>query len=196
MAGIENIVNEILADAKSRADEVLDQARKTADEELAAAAGENAETAKAASERAARAVVDYEARVRSQCEQENKLRVLAAKQEVIDGVLAKAEERLKTQDAGDYFDMLRRLLATVVRSGEGEIALSASDLSRVPEDFLEKANAVAKEKGGSLSLSDKSADIDSGFILRYGQIEENCSLSALFAENRDRLQDVITSILW
>ena len=196
MAGIENITNEILADAQSRADEILDQARKAADEELARANGENAEIGSAASARAERAVADYADRVRSQCEQENKLSVLAAKQEVIDGVLEKAQTRLKSQDAPAYFGMLAKLLGTVVREGKGELALSKEDLARVPGDFVEKANAVAAAKGGSLALAEAPADIDSGFVLRYGQIEENCSLAALFAENRDRLQDAIASILW
>ena len=196
MAGIEKITNEILSDAQSRADEILDQARKAADEELAKAEGENKELSDAAKERIDRAVADYGERVRSQCEQENKLSVLAAKQEVIDGVLEKAQAKLKAQDAPAYFAMLKKLLGTVVRAGEGEIALSKADLERLPADFLAGANEVAQAKGGSVKLAEAPADIDSGFVLRYGQIEENCSLQALFAENRDRLQDAVASILW
>ena len=196
MAGIDRIINEILEDANSRAAEILDQARKDADEEIAAAEAEAKEASEAADRRAERAVSDYEGRVRSQCEQENKLALLAAKQEVIDRVLEKAGKRLEEQEPQAYFDMLLKLLAQVVRPGDGELALSAADLARVPADFCGRAEEIARSAGGTVSLAKEPADIASGFVLRYGQIEENCSLAALFAEKRDSLQDRITSIVW
>ena len=48
MTGIDKITAEILKDAQSRADEILDQARKDADDQLAAAAAEAAEASEAA----------------------------------------------------------------------------------------------------------------------------------------------------
>ena len=196
MTGIDKITAEILMDAQSRADEILDQARKDADDQLAAAAAEAAEASEAAGKKAERAVSDYEDRVRSQCEQEKKLAYLAAKQEVIDKVMTEAAARVKNQEPAAYYETLEKIMAANVRAGEGEILLSAADKARVPESFLAKAKEIAANAGGSLALAEEVADIDGGFILRYGQIEENCSLSALFAENRDRLQDTISSILW
>ena len=50
--------------------------------------------------------------------------------------------------------------------------------------------------GGSLTVSPEAAPIDNGFILKYGGIEENCSLRALFSSMKDQLQDKVNAALW
>ena len=51
-------------------------------------------------------------------------------------------------------------------------------------------------ENGSLTVSRTPADIENGFVLRYGGIDENCSLRALFEEKRETLQDIVNKILW
>ena len=91
--------------------------------------------------------------------------------------------------------MLLKLLSSNVQKNDGEIRLSSEDLKRLPADFEEKAAAIAKEKGGSLRLSKEPAAIKDGFLLVYGYIEENCSLDAVFAAEKDSLTDLIHSML-
>ena len=50
---------------------------------------------------------------------------------------------------------------------------------------------VAKEKGGNLTISKESRNIDGGFVLVYGGIEENCSIQALFHSEREYLADKV-----
>ena len=92
--------------------------------------------------------------------------------------------------------MIAALLKKNVHAGEGELCLSAQDLQRIPEGFMKKAADIAAAAGGSLTLSDRPAGIPNGFILRYGGVEENCSLDALFAQTRDMLRDRVSSLLW
>ena len=39
-------------------------------------------------------------------------------------------------------------------------------------------------------------DIDGGFILKYGGIEQNLSVDAIFEEKKDQMQDLAGKILF
>ena len=92
--------------------------------------------------------------------------------------------------------MIAKLLAGKVTQGAGELLFSRKDLARLPEDFGELVKKLAAEKGGSLTIGEESANIENGFILRYGGVDENCSLSSLFAEKKDLLTDLVSRTLW
>ena len=59
-------------------------------------------------------------------------------------------------------------------------------VSRLPEGFINRLNSASN---GSLTLSGEAADIDAGFILKYGGIEQNCSFDAVFAGESEYLSD-------
>ena len=58
------------------------------------------------------------------------------------------------------------------------------------------AQALAGKPGASLTLDEAPRDIDGGFVLIYGDIEENCSFEALFDAQKDRLQDEVRALLF
>ena len=88
--------------------------------------------------------------------------------------MAKAE--LKGLETGAYFDMILKLAVKSAQPGEGELLLSKKDLERLPEGFEDRLNASLKDKGAVLHISGDTRDIDGGFVLTYGGIEENCSI--------------------
>ena len=47
-----------------------------------------------------------------------------------------------------------------------------------------------------LEISKDTVNIDGGFILKYGNIEINSSIDALFEENKDELIDVVNKMFW
>ena len=57
-------------------------------------------------------------------------------------------------------------------------------------------NQAVKEKKASLKISREAREIEGGFVLSYGGIEENCSFDALFASAGEQLQDVVQKILF
>ena len=63
------------------------------------------------------------------------------------------------------------------------------------DNFEKKINEAAEAKGGQLSICRKSAKIDNGFILVYGDIEENCSLKAIFDAKHDELTDLVHRVI-
>ena len=196
MAGIENITNEILQEARNRADSVISEAGKKAEEAIAKAEEEIRAQAVESEAKAKKTAADYAARIESQIALRARQAVLAAKQEVIDDVIRSAGQKLDGLDDAGYFSLIEKLIGKNARAAEGKILFSKRDLSRLPEGFASRVGEIAKKAGGTLSVSEEPADIENGFLLRYGGIDENCTFKALFAEKKDRLQDRVREVLW
>lgn len=196
MAGIDNITGRILQEAQGEADKILQNARNQADEILAKAKKDADAVTKAAAARSQQETQLYAARIKSSAESTRKKALLAAKQEIIDSVIDQAYDKLTKQDDASYFDMMLKILKKAVRPEKGTIHLPAADLNRLPESFKSAACEIAAANGGELTFAETPAKIDSGFILSYGGIEENCSLRSIFAESRDRISDTVCKALF
>jgi len=196
MAGVDNIVKEILQEAENTAQGFLQEAREKADQILKEGAKADEKAAAAVAAKAEKAVSDLAARAVSQSALRKRQAVLAARQEIIDEVIHKAYMKLSTQDTDAYFSMVKKLVEKNVRAGDGRICFSETDLKAVPAGFEDELAKIAKAAGGTLKVSDTPVKIKSGFILSYGGIEENCSLDAIFAEKADALRDRANAILW
>lgn len=196
MAGIEKITEEILSEAEKQADSILEKAKTEADEAVSEAEKKNRKVSFAARKKADQKAALYTERLESRSAQIQKLGVLKAKQDIISDILAKAREKLRSQDTEAYFEMLLKFLPDAVQPEDGEMLLSEKDLARVPGDFAEKAAEIAGAKGGSLKLSKTPSPEPDGFLLRYGMIEINMSLDAVFEDHSDTLRDVIQKSLW
>lgn len=122
--------------------------------------------------------------------------LLGAKQAVIGEVLDEAYRAVMDLDDGSYFKLLEKLLEKHVLPGDGEICFSAEDLRRMPEGFEEKISRIAAAKGGSLKVSDRPAQMDGGFLLVYGGIEENCTIRAVFDAGREEMSDRVNRMLF
>ncbi len=196
MAGIDHITEEILAEAKQKAGVIISSAQSDA-AEMKKAAEEQCRSFEAkASEKTAQSVKAFSERVESQKGMRARKAILQAKQELIEEIICEAYKRLDAQDDSSYFSMIEMLIEGNAQKGAGEILLSARDLARLPKNFEMRANAIAAKKGGSLQVGKEPAAIENGFILRYNGIDENCTLSALFAEKKEILQDRVHSVLW
>ena len=73
---------------------------------------------------------------------------------------------------------------------------SLADLARMPESFESDVKKLAEAKGGKLDISGEGRNIENGFVLAYGGIEENCTLKAIFDAKRDEFADKIHHILF
>jgi V/A-type H+-transporting ATPase subunit E len=94
-------------------------------------------------------------------------------------------------DGENYFNIIYKLL-TKFKDNDGTIYLNSKDLQRLPNDFSEQLTKL----GIKSTLSNEPADIDGGFILKSGDIEENMSFSALLSANRDSIEDLINRELF
>ena len=155
MSGLDKMKARILEEAQNTAQEITGKAK--ADAEAAVQAAKESAEAEAAKilERAKRDAADYGVRVDSSMDMRRKQAVLAAKQEVIGGVLEKAYDAVMNLDDEKYFEMLEKLLEKHALAEEGVICFSEKDLERMPQGFPEKIRNIAASKGGSLTLSEK-----------------------------------------
>ena len=194
--GLEKIIQRILDQASGDAREKERLANEEAERILTAAREEASDIVSAAERKAAEASEAYADLRKNTDEQHRKLSLLKVRNAVIDEVLDEAYRRILDLDDEAYFGMLLKLLGERVSAGEGVIRLNARDLARVPADFAERAGEAAAAAGGSVRIAEEAAGIDGGFILAYGDIEENASLSAVFASRREELRDRVNGILF
>lgn len=196
MAGIDQITKEILDEASKKADKLISDAYAKA-ENIKAKAQEEADAVSAKS--AAKAEEESKAvllRAESQAGLRRRQTLLSARQDIISDVIEAAKKKLSEQSDGDYFAMIAKLLEKNTAEGEGVLSFSAKDLKRLPSDFASLASKIAAENNGKITIAEEAADIEDGFILSYGGIEENCTLKALFADKEDELRDCVHSVLW
>lgn len=196
MSGIDKIVKEIETDAEREADSIISEAKKAAEKSSIEAEKKYNSLMESAGERLDRKASEEEKKIQSQCEQVEKLKLLETKQKIIEGILVKAKSKLLLKDGKEYFDILLKLMDRQVQAEKGELILNQKDKAMIPADFMDAANAIATKHGGMLDLSQDTASIDGGFILRYGNIEINSSFDALFEENSEVLTDTVNRILW
>ena len=143
-----------------------------------------------------RQIAVYADRVKSSGEMQRKQAILQAKQEVIADVLQKAYEKVCAQETAAYFEMIRKMLEKYAQPGDGIISFNAKDLKRMPKGFEAEMEKAAGKKGGSLKLSEEAKDMDGGFILVYGGVEENCTIRAMFDAKRDHLSDKVHEVMF
>ena len=196
MTGLEKMVSQILEEADASAAVTISDAEKKA-AEILDEAGKKADEIRQQREEQSRAKVkSYDERTASAADMKRRTAILAARQELIGSVIADACERVKNLDEEKYFEILKNMAGKYFLPKDGEICFSRKDLERMPADFREEIRSMAEKKGGALEFSGEARNIDGGFILVYGGIEENCSIDAVFAEKRDELLDQVRKILF
>lgn len=196
MSGLDKMKSQILDEATHSAEVKIAEAKAKAEEMIEAARAQAAAEVEKISNKAKADANNYAQRVASSCEMQRKQALLRAKQDVISGVLDQAYGRILNLDADAYFDMIRKMLDKYVLGESGEIYFSAKDLGRMPAGFEEEIQKAAAAKGGALSLAKEAKEMDGGFILVYGGIEENCTIKALFDAKRDELSDKVHGLLF
>lgn len=194
MTGLDRILETITSQGEDKIDKLLfeadSKAQRISEQILSEAQKEYNETLEAAEKRKTRNTEN----ARSSAKSISSRQILALKSEIIDEAADSAVEKIISMSDKDYFALMYRLVSSHLHSGKGVIVFNKRDKDRMPEDFLKKANSL--KEGASLEVSDTCADINGGFILIYGEIEENCSLDALRNEKRDEIRDEAARILF
>lgn len=196
MTGLDKMKSQILDEAKAAAQSKTREAKVQAEEILAEAQAEAEKSQESISQKSEAEIANYKERVISSIDLQRRTKILKAKQEMIAEVLDKAYERLSTMEKDAYFSMLTKILEKYVLPEDGEIFFSSADLERMPAGFEAEAAKIAKEKGGSLTVSKEGKNIENGFVLAYGGIEENCTLKAMLDAKKDELSDKVHRLLF
>lgn len=133
--------------------------------------------------------------------------ILKFKIQSVDEIIANAKQRIYDMSDEAYNLFIEKLLVKYAEEfnpkggivsktldklnpeNKGYIVFNKKDKERVKlnSDIIKKYN---------LAVSDETVDIDGGFIIKYGKVEENCSVSAIFRDRNEYLTDYISAKLF
>ena len=106
-----------------------------------------------------------------------------------------AQQKVREKDVVVFMNSDFNAILTDEKANLEKSAENAENTS-IRKNFSEKIEKAAKESGGTLKLMKEARQIEDGFILVYGGIEENCTFRALLDAKKDQLQDQVNRILF
>ncbi len=190
MSGLDKILEYITQEAKAEADKIIVSAREEA-AAIISSEKEQADSQAAAIMKQAESDAAAQAkRIESSAQMKEKRILLQAKQDKIEEVFAMAKAQILSLNDEEYFEMIGRLIKKYASGESGQIRFSQKDLGRIPVSLKEQL------EGSKLQIDSQPADIDGGFILSYGDIEENCSIDVLISSSKEVLQDKISRVIF
>lgn len=195
MTGLEKIIREIRDEAAAEAQAVTDRARAERERILTAAKRESDGVCQKIASQAAQEVAEAERGCASALDLQRRQKLLDTKQQLLAETIEQALQALTKLPEQEYFSLLLKMAAKYAEQGEGTLLLNQTDRARVPADFSKKLAGVLPA-GASITVSEETRPVDGGFVLKYGEIEENCSFRAMFDTRRDELADRIVPILF
>lgn len=182
MAGLELIVDAILSEAKTKADEKMAENNKRI-EEINAEYAEEIEKVKEREKSAREAGV---AAFYERCEAEKaayeREMLLKTEREVASELISEAKNRILNMPKDEYFKYLSEIYKNQNDEGGGELLLYKEDRDNMPDGFAESL-------GDGITLSEDEAD-SKGFIVRRGRVYINCTIDAIFREKESELYDI------
>lgn len=190
MTSSEKILAGIAGEAKTEAEKITAEAEKQAAEFTAAAKAEaetDAGKIRAAAEKKAELIINSGKSSAGLLKRDT---ALNCRRGLIEKALNFVADTVNAYGDKDYFDFLLTLIKKEKLNGKGEVYLSVKDKARDIAAFKSELSAL------DLTLSDTFADINGGFILKYGDIQINGELSALIHEKRDVLTDELNKALF
>lgn len=191
MEGMEKILEAILQEGRQAAEEKVAQAERQAADirnqaRLLAKSEEDEALAKAREQAAAMGKI-----ARSAGEQAVRQAMLQAKLDVMEEALALTREKLL--DTRDYDGLFLRLLGRYGKNQDGILKMSAVDAGHLSREFPKR---LKKEWEYSLTIQVDETMPEGGFVLVYGDMEENCLFDALIAGRREELLDAVYPFLF
>ncbi len=186
MTAVEKITESILLDAKAEAEKIVADAKADA---KAVINGGKAEAKRYEAE--LMAVIDKKADNTAESQKSAaalfvRNAVLLKKREEIDKTLEELLKYFLNLETEEYFELLLKLAKKRASNGDGIMFLNTADLGRMPKAFSDNIKKL------KISVSEKPLDsISGGFVLKYGDVEENADFKALIAENYELFTDII-----
>jgi len=193
MTGLEKIISQIEYESDERCRITLEEANKKAEIIIKDAQTQAEQISNEKASQTAKKIENIMQSADSSAELAKSKILLKSKLEIIDEMLGKALDEIKSLGDDEYFEIVKELILGNAKEGEGVLRLSAKDVKRLPKGFIDSVNKELK--GKKINLGDE-LDINGGFILVYGDIDINCSFDAIALSKRDELKDALNALLF
>ncbi len=220
MQNLDKITDKIKSDADSRKERILADAERSFDEIIKNAESRAEKMLAKAKNRSRREALEVAKRAYSTADMRERELMLATRVGLINKAFREARRRLLQLSDDDYCSLAAHLLADAATErieaakrlkktyGDSEdccvdfeVLFRKEDLEERAPLIIKAAKAVMRTKSATLgrtpfAISEEVADIDGGVILRYGDIETNCSFEAVISDARERLEGRVAEILF
>ncbi|MDR1064782.1 MAG: V-type ATP synthase subunit E [Oscillospiraceae bacterium] len=198
MDGISRIIDRIASDAADERAALAEESAARRSEIAARYAKEEKEAYGAAIEKGAIEAAARFERLKNVAQLEARKQLLAEKQALLAETFELAEKRLAELPENNYVELLAKLAADASRTGAEELIFSKTDGARLGAAVTDRANAILRQAGRSagLTLSSAVRDIRGGLIASGGEVETNCTLSALVSQYKNELSPRVAEILF
>ncbi len=181
----EAVSRQILSDAGKEEQQVQDQAQKEGEK----IRGEMLSQAQAALEK-------EQQQAQAGADRLLKRQVLQTKQEIIEGILKEAEQAFSNLPEKQYWQWMEEHVNSLLKGEDGILYCRKQDIEGMSASFQNRIKELAVRKGGSLQIQPAPWPVEAGFVLRYGQVIENCTLPALLENRRQELEDMLNRYLF
>ena len=193
MNGLEKILGTIKDESDRLSEDIIKKAESEAEKEYknaVAAAQNEADKAVATAKHKAKIIVETaESGAQSLVNRE----VLSAKADAVEEFIKTETKKWVQLEPDKYFALILGLITKYAEDKSGELIMSADDIDRMPKGFMENVNSVLPTGG---ALQPQKGNIKGGgFILKYGNIEDNCTFSALVDEKMYEIKDRLFSAI-
>ena len=122
----------------------------------------------------------------SGAELKGKMAVLEEKQKLIEEVIAQAQQKLESLPETEYAQVIRSMIERLDKANGTEIILSEKD--------KEKLRTIVEQSG--FTLLEETRNIDSGFVVKNGDIEYNYSFASIILIEQEDIRQIIAKILF
>lgn len=197
MSNLNNITSKIIEDAKLKADEILEEARK---EEKKLIKKKILEASKLKEDMLIKAEREAEVtreRIISSTELKSRNEILRAKGEIIEKVFKMALDELKNLEADKYEKIFKDFINNIDICGDEEVIVP-KNYKKTIENILGEVNKSLKTKGkkAELKLYQGDKEISSGFIVSKNGIYTNITFESLISYKKDELEQEIVKTLF
>ena len=219
MTGLEKIIERIQTEARERAAKTLQNAEAEATalaQEYAARSEQTRARIEKEGLESAQAMLDA---ARAQTEKTHTEILQNMRTALIDEAFARAKKEICDTDFGKYRELLGALLTTALLEQhrteqesiaygdevepfeEFEVLMNAADRERFGTQVVNDVRRalerrIGAKKASMIALGRESVDISGGLILRFGDVELNCTLDVLMADIRRELTPRVSKILF
>ncbi len=195
---MDKLLEKIERDARREEERILLEAQEQAEAVRKKAEEEARREAESIARRYREQAEAERLRVISQTRLESRIRVLSAKEELVEEVFREAVSSFMELPEERYRDWLKNIIKAHAMSGNEEVVAAPYDRDILEGSLLEEINRELSEEGkrGELRLAPTTAPVKRGTILRGEKMETNLSLDTLLERIRLETEEEISRVLF
>ncbi len=192
-----DITGKILSDARLKAEDIIKEANIESEKILSDAKSESSSLKEDILNKAGKECVKRLKSAEISFNMQLKNAALSEKQSILGEAFDDAERSLLGLKTEDYRSLIKKVLFSVIKDTDEEIAVSENDRKRLDENFISALNRELASSGkkGNLRIS-FDEKIRGGFIIKAKKVQIDCSIDSMLGLIRPQLQNELLEILF